>query len=308
MHRRLNLLVAVVVLITFAAGQQKPPSPAHSTKAAPAKPAAKPEGEKNDALPSEDTVNSFLQASFGYDSTVTWRILEIKPSEAQGLAEITVVLSNPSGQQSSRFYITPDGKHAVVGEVIPFGAHPFMEVRDKLKQEAKGPARGTADAPATIVEFGDLQCPHCKAVQPIIEKLLADEPTARLVFQNFPLPGHDWAAKAAAYADCVGRANNDAFWKFIASTYETQSNITAANADEKLTDIADKSGVKGTDIAACAAKPETTARVEESVALGRSVDVNATPTLFLNGRRIASLEQVPYDVLKKLVEFAAKGN
>ncbi len=50
---------------------------------------------------------------------------------------------------------------------------------------------------------------------------------------------HNWAAKGAAYADCVAQASNDAFWKFIAKTYETQSDITAANADEKLTAIAD---------------------------------------------------------------------
>jgi protein-disulfide isomerase len=306
MHRHLNLLFAVIVLAAFSFGQQK--TSEHSSKPAePAKAAPKTD-EAATPLPSEETVNSFMQASFGYDSSVTWRILEIKPSEAQGLAEVTVILSNPSGQQSSRFYVTPDGKHAVLGEVIPFGAHPFVEIRDKLKTEAKGPARGPADGTALIVEFGDLQCPHCKAVQPIIEKLLADEPNARLIFQNFPLPAHDWAAKAAAYADCVGRANNDAFWKFISGTYDEQNSITAATADEKFAAIADKSGVKGADIAACAAKPETTARVEESVALGRSVDVNSTPTLFLNGRKIGSLEQVPYDVLKKLVEFAAKGN
>jgi len=306
MHRYLKTLFAVIVLAVLSVAQQRPA--AHSSKPAEA---AKPAPKNDDAstpLPSEDTVNSFMQASFGYDPSVTWRILEIKPSEAQGLAEVTVILSNPSGQQSSHFYVTPDGKHAVLGEVIPFGAHPFVEVRDKLKKEAKGPARGPADATAMIVEFGDLQCPHCKAVQPIIEKLLADEPDARLIFQNFPLPAHDWAAKAAAYADCAGRANNDAFWKFLSGTYDAQSSITAATADEKLTDIADKAGLKGAEIAACAAKPETTARVEESVALGRSIEVNSTPTLFLNGRKIGSLEQVPYDVLKKLVEFAAKGN
>ena len=182
------------------------------------------------------------------------------------------------------------------------------KVRQKLVKEIKGPARGPANAPALLVEFSDLQCPHCKAIQPTLEKLLADEPNVRLVFQNFPLPGHDWAAKAAAYADCVGRTSPDAFWKFIAGTYDAQANITAGNADEQLSGIADTAGAKSADIAACAAKPETTARVEASVALGRDVGVNSTPSLFLNRRKIGSMEQVPYDVLKKLVEFAVKGN
>ena len=54
---------------------------------------------------------------------------------------------------------------------------------------------------------------------------------------------HNWAAKGAAYADCVAQASNDAFWKFIAKTYETQADITAENADEKLTALADAAGV-----------------------------------------------------------------
>jgi protein-disulfide isomerase len=157
-----------------------------------------------------------------------------------------------------------------------------------------------------IVEFSDLQCPHCKAAQPTLEKLLADEPNARLVFQNFPLPSHDWAAKAAAYADCVGQTSNDAFWKFLQGTYAAQADITAGTADEKLTAIADTAGAKGADIAACAAKPETVARVEQSVALGRSVGVDSTPSVFVNGRKIASVEGMPYEILKQLVEYSGK--
>ena len=117
---------------------------------------------------------------------------------------------------------------------------------------------------------------------------------------------HNWAAKGAAYADCVGRASNDAFWKFVSKTYDTQSDITAENADEKLTTIADGAGVKGAEIAACAVKPETKARVDASIALGKSVDVTGTPTLFINGRRISSFDARMSDVYKSLVEFAAK--
>jgi protein-disulfide isomerase len=104
----------------------------------------------------------------------------------------------------------------------------------------------------------------------------------------------------------VGRASNDAFWKFISKTYETQADITAATADEKLTAIADQAGVKGSDIAACAAQPETKARIDASIALGKSVDVTGTPTLFINGRKIGSFDARLSDVYKSLVDFAAK--
>ena len=263
--------------------------------------------EKTSAnLPTDETVNSFMQQTFGYDSTVTWKIASIKPSVAEGLAEVTVALSSPKGQSQTTFYVTPDGKHALAGDIMPFGAKPYAPAQEALTKGVNGPSKGPAKAVVTIVEFSDLQCPHCKDAQSVIEKLLAAEPNSRFVFQNFPLPMHNWANKGAAYADCVGRASNDAFWKFVQGTFDEQSNITESNADEKLTAIADGAGVKGADIATCATKPDTRARVEKSVALGQDVGVTGTPTVYINGRRIGNVVGVPEDVLKGLVEFAAK--
>jgi protein-disulfide isomerase len=287
----------ILLLASLAIAQSKPAAkPAPKAETAPAVKAN---------LPSEDTVNSFLQQMFGYDPSMTWKVGEITPSKAEGLAEVPVTLSNPQGSQVVTLYVTPDGKHALVGEVLPFGAHPFAEARQMLEKGVNGPARGPANSPVMIVEFSDLQCPHCKEAQPTIEKLLASEPNAHFVFQSFPLPSHNWAAKGAAYADCVGRASNDAFWKFVQKTYDVQQDITESNADEKLTAIANDSGVKGSDIAACAAKGETSARVEHSIALGKSVDVTGTPTVFVNGYKIRSLGMPP-ETLKQLVDFEAK--
>ena len=257
-------------------------------------------------LPSEATVDSFMQQTFGYESQISWKIASIKPAPVPGLGQVDVILASPQGQQLSRFYVTPDGEHAVVGDIIPFGAKPFDAAKKTLDKGITGPSRGPKDAAVTIVEFGDLQCPACKAAQPAIESLIAAEPNARFVFQNFPLEMHNWAAKGAAYADCVGQASNEAFWKFIAKTYETQADITAENADEKLTALANDAGVKGADIAACAATPVTKAHIDASLALGKAVNVTGTPTLFINGRTIGNVSQVPATTLKGLVDFAAK--
>ena len=296
MRSFLNLILLLVLSCILAGAQAAPKTSS----------AAKPAATSADHLPSEATVDAFLHQTFGYEPDLTWKIASIKPSPIAGVAEVSVVLANQQGQQLTRFYVGPDGEHALVGEIIPFGAKPFDPVKKILEKEATGPARGPKDAPVMIVEFGDLQCPACKAAQPTIEGLVAAEPTARFVFQNFPLEMHNWAAKGAAYSDCVGRASNDAFWKFVAKTYETQTDITAENADEKLTAIADGVGLKGADIAACAAKPETKAHVDASIALGKSVDVTGTPTLFVNGRRIGTVDAHMLEVYKSLVEFAAK--
>jgi protein-disulfide isomerase len=298
--------ISIALLAGSLAAAQTKPATAPAPAPAPAKPATEFGTHATADLPSEATVDSFLHQQFGYQTDLTWKISGIRPSPIPELAEVTVVLASPQGQQLTKFYVAQDGQHALVGEIIPFGAHPFDSAKQKLGKGLTGPERGPKDAAVTIVEFGDLQCPACKAAQPSIEALVAAEPTARFVFQNFPLEMHNWAAKGAAYADCVGRASNDAFWKFVAKTYETQSDITAENADEKLTALADGAGVKGSEIAACAVKPETKAHVDASIALGKSVDVTGTPTLYINGRKIGSLDPRMSDVYKALVEFAAK--
>jgi protein-disulfide isomerase len=296
----LNTIGSLLLISTLVASQaaQKP------------KPEAQPDDKLGThataELPSEATVEAFLHQQFGYQSDMTWKISSIRPSPIEGLAEVTVVLANQQGQQLSHFYVGRDGQHALVGDIIPFGAKPFDPAKNALEKGINGPSRGPKDAPVTIVEFGDLQCPACKAAQPTIEGLAAARPQARFVFQNFPLEMHNWAAKGAAYADCVGRASSDAFWKFIAKTYETQAEITAENADEKLTALADGAGVKGSEIAACATQPETKSRIDASIALGKKVDVSGTPTLFINGRKIGQVDSRLSEAYKGLVDFAEK--
>jgi protein-disulfide isomerase len=292
-NKFIALVLVLVNIAAFPQGKPKTTTPAASHNS----------GET--PLPSEATVNAFLQQTFGYDSQLTWKIVSIRPSKAEGLAEVNVQMTSPQGQGSQKFYVSADGKHALVGEILPFGPRPFEETRLELKKRVTGPSRGPSDAPVMIVEFSDLQCPHCKEANPTIERLLKEEPNLHFVLQSFPLPMHNWAAKAAAYGDCTAKFSNDAFWKFVDSVYEAQADITAENADQKLTELADKAGVKGADVAACSTQSETQAHVEASIKLGQSLDVNSTPTLFINGRPIG-VGGNNYDLLKMIVDYSAK--
>jgi len=293
-------ILALLLASTAAAfAQSKPASkPASKSPATATAQAAKP------ALPSEETVNAFLYQMFGYDPTITWKVEDIRPSEASGLAEVTVVLTNAQGSNGSKLYVTSDGQHAITGDILPFGARPFDDARAKLEKGVNGASKGPEHAAVTVVEFSDMQCPHCKQAAPNIDQLLALEPDVHFVFQNFPLPAHNLAEKAAGYVDCVGRASSDAVWKFIQKTFEEQSNITEANADEKLKSFATASGANADEVAVCAVKPETKERIEASVALGKSVGVSGTPAIFINGRAIGG--GAPVEVLKQIVEFQAK--
>ncbi|HLJ89455.1 MAG TPA: thioredoxin domain-containing protein [Candidatus Angelobacter sp.] len=254
-------------------------------------------------LPGAAEIDASLKRTLGYDPAVTWEILDIKPSVVPGLTEVIVSINK---QGANRLLVTPDGKNAlVVADIIPFGADPFAPARSLL-QGAAGPARGAQSPVITIVEFSDLQCPHCKAAQPVLEKLAGDFPQVRYVFQQFPLPAslHPWAAKAAAYSDCSAQGGDkESFWKYTDSIFENQGGIALATADDKLKELATAAGLDAAKIATCAAAPATEARVRKSLELGQSLEVNETPTVFINGRRVKSIGSIPYDQLKSLVQF-----
>ena len=193
------LLVSLMFTLSLNCFSQQSAKPSGSVAVPP--PAAAPAN-----APSEATVNEFLKHMFGWNNQVTWKVAQIKAAEDPSLTELIIILNTPQGQQLAHLYVTPDQKFALSGELVPFGSDPFAPAREMLKG-INGPAHGPKGAPVTIVEFGDLECPACKAAQPNVTKLMEDEPNAQLVFQNFPLEQHKWAPLGAKYLDCIGREN-----------------------------------------------------------------------------------------------------
>ena len=127
---RLSLcLVTLLMLATFAAAQQSSAPASHKSSAKPVTPNTQP-AAASPKLPSEETVNGFLHQMFGYDSSLTWKVAEIKPSVVEGLTEVTVTVSGPQGQQSNKFYVTPDGQHAVIGSWIIAGEPAGIGMRE----------------------------------------------------------------------------------------------------------------------------------------------------------------------------------
>jgi len=252
-------------------------------------------------LPGQANVEAALKRTLGYDKGVSWQIIDIRPSVISGVADVVISINKQAPQH---LYLSAETQNAIIGEMIPFGANPFESARAKL-EPADGPARGPEKPAISVVEFSDLECPHCKAAQPIIDKLVGDFPQIRFVFQQFPLPAslHPWAMKAALYSDCAGKTSNDGFWKYINSIFENQGGIALATADDKLKELATAAGFDAAKISACAASPEADARVKKSMELGASLEVNSTPTVFINGRRVQSIANIPYDQLKLLVQF-----
>ncbi len=309
-------LVALLLPVTQASAQQDvPAAPAAQAPSAPA-PVAAPVFPKPDpanftaTTPDKDTINAFLQASWGYDDTRVWEIWAIQKTEVDGISRVVILVGDKSGKQKivpAQFYALPDGKHIFAGEeIMPFGAKPFAESRAIAQQRADGPYRGSAAKDLEIVEFADFQCPHCKEAQANMDKLAADFPKARFVFQSFPLSMHPAAAGAAAYGFCVTKqGGSNAFFTFAAAVFDGQDGLASADgATLTLNSAVTKAGLDPVAIAACAKTPATIAAVETMVKLAQDLKITQTPLLLINGRQVPAT--APYDTIKQIILYQAK--
>ena len=139
---------------------------------------------------------------------------------------------------------------------------------------------GDPDAPVTIVEFGDLECPYCQAAAPILRELVdTSAGTVRLVFRHFPLfEVHPHALTAALAVEAAG--DQGAFWPMFDRLVSGQDGL----GDAQLREAADALGLDGARVVGDPAQ-RFGDRVEEDYADGRALDVRGTPTLFIDGER-----------------------
>jgi protein-disulfide isomerase len=187
-------------------------------------------------------------------------------------------------------WVSKDGKYLLRGEMVDMSKDGFAENRAKLDLKA-APSTGNPLATVTIVEFADFECPVCRQLHEAIRGLLPRYPQVRLVFKDFPLEQmHPWARTGALAGRCAYQQDPKAFWKMYDNLYDHQDLISAANAWDKAVDYAAQSGLKTDVFKACMTSPDATAEIDASIANGKLLDVNSTPTLFVNGRRIVGAD------------------
>lgn len=257
--------------------------------------------------PSKAEVQSFLKASWGYDPNRIYEVAAILKTQAPGVSKVVVFVAEKNHPKVGTigFFVTPDGNHLIAGgSVLPFSADPYAKARVIVQKEANGPWMDSTSRNHELVEFADLECPHCKEAQPVMKKLRADFPHARFVVELFPLVNiHPEAFIAADYADCVAKAGgNKAFFKFIDNVFENQDKLTPKDGKATLNAAATAAGQDPAKIAACAASPAGKAAVEASMKLGEKLHVDSTPTLFVDGRPVPAMG-MPYSMLKQLVAY-----
>jgi protein-disulfide isomerase len=159
------------------------------------------------------------------------------------------------------------------------------------------PALGPQDAPVTIIEFSDFQCPYCRRVQPTLKRLLQEyEGRVKLVFRDFPLRNsHPQAQKAAEAAQCA--AEQQKFWPYHDKLFATSSLEVA-----DLKRYAQEVGLDTGQFDACLDSNKFAEEIEADLQDGQNAGVSATPSFFVNGQPISGA--VPYERFQEVVEAA----
>jgi protein-disulfide isomerase len=154
-------------------------------------------------------------------------------------------------------------------------------------------AQGPANAPVTLVEYGDYECPFCGLAFPIVKTLQKEMgKEMRFVFRNFPLKeAHPHALHAAIAAEAVGMHGERRFWGMHDTLFTHQN----ALEDEDLAMYAEELGVPASEIAAAFLGGPAAERVRTDFRSGIRSGVNGTPTFFINGERYDDdWRDVPY--------------
>ena len=156
--------------------------------------------------------------------------------------------------------------------------------------------RGNPDAPVTLEEFGDFQCPPCGKFSEFVEELLKEyNSRLRLVFRNFPLSGHEHAREAALAAEAAGLQGK--FWEMHDTLYREQETWTKApNVRELFESYAGTIGLDVDQFKKDMDGDKARERVDSDRALADFLGVKATPTLFINNRPVDPKDKNPEGV------------
>jgi protein-disulfide isomerase len=166
--------------------------------------------------------------------------------------------------------------------------------REEIKT-AGSPAKGPENAPVTIVEFSDFQCPYCSRVVPTIDeavKVYGDQ--VRVVFRQFPLGMHKDAQKAAEASLCANEQGK--FWGLHDAMFANQQALGVEQLKGKAAEL----GVDAAKFNACLDGGKYAPQVATDVAEGSQAGVSGTPAMFVNGRFVSGA--VPFEQLASIID------
>jgi len=223
--------------------------------------------------------------------------IEINSIEREGALYKAVV--DYQGQQIP-VYISLDGKY-LIADVIPLAGDSGGPAVVSDVEIGDSPIMGDKNAPVTIVEFSDYQCPFCAKF--FLETLLSLEKEyinkgmVKLVYKDFPLNIHPEAPKAAEAARCVReQKGDDGYFKMHDLMFKNQNELGMENYKKWARML----GVSAAKFDDCLESGKYTEEVQSDLAYGSQLGVSGTPAFFINGKLISGAQ--PFDVFKQIID------
>jgi protein-disulfide isomerase len=265
----------------------------------------------------------------GLDRLVSERVIA-KEAKAKGISvddllmqEITSKVAQPTDREVDAFYESQKDrlgvpKEQIAGRIKEYLAQQnqqqaFTAYADKLKAKygvavlleplripvdsAKAPSRGQADAPITLVEFGDFQCPYCAGLEPTLEKVMKNYGSkVRLVFRQYPLESiHPQAWKSAVASLCAREQGK--FWELHDAMYGDQNLLGVPD----LKSTAARLGMDADQFDQCLDANKYEDEIRADLRAGETAGITGTPALFVNGRLVPG-GAAGYDVLAEIID------
>jgi protein-disulfide isomerase len=201
-------------------------------------------------------------------------------------------------QQALYQALVDENVKAAGGALLAEGPGPAPAAEPKFDVQAgNAPAKGPKNAPVTIVEWSDFQCPFCSRAQPTLQQIVKEyQGKVRLVWKNQPLSFHPNAMPAAEAAMAAYEQGNDKFWAMHDRFFEKQNQLSPAYYEQVAREI-------GLDVPKWKAAVESRssqAAIQGDMVAGNAVGANGTPTFFINGRKLVGA--MPFESFKAVID------
>ena len=247
-------------------------------------------------------LETYVRYIEAYTAQVKFAVDDPVPSAYKGYYRVMVHLSLGDRKVGDRLYYTTDGEHFASGQLWGLDQNPFADVIERLPTD--GPSFGPPNARITLIVFSDLECPYCREFAKTIRGNLPQKypNDVRVIFKDFPIASlHPWALAAAEAGECLAQEKPAAFWAFHDWIFDHKQEVNAANLKEKTLAVAKDQGIDGTKISTCIDTHATAPVVNESLREGRELQIQQTPTSFINGRMMPGA--APWNSLDSLIQF-----
>jgi protein-disulfide isomerase len=248
----------------------------------------RPPAPQSSEAETRDKIVRYLRERFPMSPSAKVTVSPLRPSAYPGFYQTTVTVEDGKEKGSQEFYVSKDYHYLIQGNIYTLGADPRREAERLISTEGR-PTVGPANAPVTIVEYADLQCPTCAKMHEFLENQLLPKygDKVRVVFKEYPLVQiHDWALTASLACECVYAIKPDASVAYRTKVFEKQTTITAVSAQAQLLRLAEQAGVDLAEVRSCIDSKQTMSQIESDFKEAQTLGVSSTPTFFINGKML----------------------